>query len=251
MVGQLNYEKGWLLLLLIIPVLIALYRYYLRHKHSTLTITTIQSLSRNNATSVFTPPMVLLMIRLLTIFFVVISLANIRLAKTVNYKQTTAEADIILALDVSKSMLIEDIKPTRLGALKNVVSEFIAGRTNDRIGIVLYAGESLYWCPITKDYPFLLKRLNQADENEFLDGTAIGVGLASAVSALQESKSKNKIIILLTDGENNAGYVDPLTAAVIAKNFNIRVYTIGIGKNGVASFTLPTCLRRYQLTKIC
>lgn len=234
MKNELYYEGGWLFLLLGIPVVILLYWKYLQRRDASLTVSAIYGYATKK--TLFSPPVLLLLLRLLAIFFVILAIANFRRVSTVTYKKKVAQADIILALDVSKSMLIEDIKPNRLEALKEVLSEFIAARVHDRIGIVLYAGESISLCPLTDDYPFLLKKLNEIDDNDFLDGTAIGIGLASSVSALQATKNKNKIIILLTDGENNAGFVDPLTAAEIAKKYSIKVYTIGIGKNGIEPF---------------
>lgn len=162
---------------------------------------------------------------------------------------TTEGIDIVLALDVSSSMLAEDFKPkNRIEAAKAVAEEFINGRTNDRIGLVIFAGEAFTQCPLTLDYGVLIQLLDkvQVAPREW-DGTAIGNGIATAVARLKDSKAKSKVIILLTDGRNNAGEIDPLTAAQIAQTFNIRIYTIGAGTRGSALFPVqdPLFGKRY------
>ena len=146
---------------------------------------------------------------------------------------------IMLAMDVSTSMLAEDLKPNRLEAAKDVAAEFINGRPNDNIGITLFAGESFTQCPLTVDHAVLLNLLKDMKCGLIEDGTAIGMGIANAVTRLKDSKAKSKVIILLTDGVNNKGDISPLTAAEIAKNFGIRVYTIGVGTNGMAPYPYP------------
>jgi len=131
-------------------------------------------------------------------------------------------------------MLAKDLKPDRLEATKEVASEFIEARKNDRVGLVVYAGESYTQTPLTTDHKIVLNSLSEVEHGLIKDGTAIGMGLATAVNRLKESKGKSKVIILLTDGENNAGQIDPLTAAQLAEEFNIRVYTIGVGTKGTA-----------------
>ena len=152
--------------------------------------------------------------------------------------------DIMLAMDVSTSMLAEDLKPNRLEAAKNVAAEFVAGRPNDNIGLTIFVGESFTQCPMTTDHASLLNLLHTvrtdiASRGIIADGTAIGMGLANAVSRLKDSKAKSKVIILLTDGSNNMGDISPLTSAQIAKSFGIRVYTIGVGTNKVAPYPMP------------
>lgn len=152
--------------------------------------------------------------------------------------------DIMLAMDVSTSMLAEDLKPNRLEAAKNVAAEFIAGRPNDNIGLTIFAGESFTQCPMTTDHTSLLNllggvRTDIAARGTISDGTAIGMGLANAVSRLKDSKAKSKVIILLTDGSNNMGDISPMTSAEIAKSFGIRVYTIAVGTNKVAPYPVP------------
>lgn len=152
--------------------------------------------------------------------------------------------DIMLAMDVSTSMLAEDLKPNRLEAAKNVAAEFIAGRPNDNIGLTIFAGESFTQCPMTTDHTSLLNMLQTvrtdiAARGIISDGTAIGMGLANAVSRLKDSKAKSKVIILLTDGSNNMGDISPMTSAEIAKSLGIRVYTIAVGTNKVAPYPVP------------
>lgn len=149
--------------------------------------------------------------------------------------------DIMLAMDVSTSMLAEDLKPNRLEASKNVASEFISGRPNDNIGLAIFAGESFIQCPMTTDHSSLLNLLHNvrtdiAARGLISDGTAIGMGLANAVSRLKDAKAKSKVVILITDGSNNMGDISPMTSAQIAKSLGIRVYTIGVGTNRVAPY---------------
>ncbi|NDV83745.1 VWA domain-containing protein [Bacteroides sp. 51] len=148
--------------------------------------------------------------------------------------------DIMLAIDVSTSMLAEDLKPNRLEAAKDVAAEFINGRPNDNIGITLFAGESFTQCPLTTDHAVLLNLFQGIKCGIIEDGTAIGMGIANAVTRLKDSNAKSKVIILLTDGTNNKGDISPLTAAEIAKSFGIRVYTVGVGTNGTAPYPYPT-----------
>jgi Ca-activated chloride channel family protein len=151
--------------------------------------------------------------------------------------------DIMMAMDVSGSMLAEDLKPNRIEAAKQVAAEFIAGRPNDNIGLTIFAGEAFTQCPMTTDHASLLNllhgvRTDLATRGLIEDGTAIGMGLANAVSRLKNSKAKSKVVILLTDGSNNRGDLSPMTAAEIAKSLGIRVYTIGVGTNKVAPYPM-------------
>ena len=152
--------------------------------------------------------------------------------------------DIMMALDVSTSMLAEDLKPNRIEAAKNVASEFIADRPNDNIGLTIFAGEAFTQCPMTTDHSSLINLLQSvrtdiAARGLISDGTAVGMGLANAVSRLKNSKSKSKVVILLTDGSNNMGDISPMTSAQIARSLGIRVYTIGLGTNKVAPYPMP------------
>lgn len=179
-------------------------------------------------------------LRIVTLSMVIFVLA--RPQSTNSWQNTEVEGiDIMLAMDVSTSMLAMDLKPNRLEAAKQVAAEFINGRSNDNIGLTIFAGESFTQCPLTVDHASLLNMLNSvkcdiAAQGIIEDGTAIGMGVANAITRLKESKAKSKVIILLTDGSNNRGEIAPVTAAEIAKKFGIRVYTIGVGTNGTAPY---------------
>ncbi|MEA3443609.1 MAG: VWA domain-containing protein [Bacteroidota bacterium] len=156
---------------------------------------------------------------------------------TNNWENVTTEGiDIILALDISGSMLAEDFKPNRLEASKDVAIKFISGRPNDKIGLVVYAGESFTQCPLTTDHAVLINLFKDIKNGMIEDGTAIGRGLATAVTRLKESTAKSRVIILLTDGVNTAGDISPMTAAEIASTFGVRVYTVGVGSMGMAPY---------------
>jgi Ca-activated chloride channel family protein len=147
----------------------------------------------------------------------------------------TEGIDIIMAVDISASMLARDLEPNRLEALKKVANNFVNGRPNDRIGLVIYAGESYTKTPLTSDKSIIINALNDLDYTQNIEGgTAIGMGLATSVNKLKDSKAESKVIILLTDGENNAGFIDPITATQLATEYDIKTYTIGVGSNGMA-----------------
>jgi Ca-activated chloride channel family protein len=148
--------------------------------------------------------------------------------------------DITIVLDISGSMLAEDFRPNRLEAAKKVGEEFILARVSDRIGLVIFAGESFTQCPLTTDYSVLVDLLRKVETGYLQDGTAIGEGIANAVNRMKDSKSKSKVMILLTDGVNNMGSIDPATAADIAQTFGIRIYTIGVGTRGMAPYPFKT-----------
>ena len=180
----------------------------------------------------------LFVLRLAVIALLIIILARPQSEKAEN--KITEGIDIVIALDISGSMLARDFKPNRLEASKNIAIEFINKQENDRIGLVIFAGEAFTQCPVTIDHKVLINMFNGVKQGLIEDGTAIGHGLATAVNALKDSKAKSKIVILLTDGENNAGNIDPMTAADLAAKFNIKVYTIGVGKNGYADMPVQT-----------
>jgi Ca-activated chloride channel homolog len=229
-------EELGLLALILIPLIIYVYMKWIHKSYPTFLLSQVPV--SNLKGFLLSPPGVLAVLRLCTLIFIILALADLSFKKSSSVKIPAAEIDIVLALDISGSMMIEDLKPNRLEALKDVLGSFIAGRPRDRIGIVLYAGESIYWCPLTKSTFFLLGKLNEMENEVLSDGTAIGLGLTSAVNALRESKAKNKVIVLLTDGENNTGFIHPLTAAKLARKYKIKVYTIGVGTNGTAPFPL-------------
>ncbi|MHB8905865.1 MAG: vWA domain-containing protein [Melioribacteraceae bacterium] len=163
----------------------------------------------------------------------------------------TEGIDIAMVLDISGSMLAEDFKPNRVEAAKKVIDDFIAGRTNDRIGLVIFSGESFTQCPLTVDYSVLRGLLKEIHTGMIEDGTAIGNAIANGVNRLKDSKSKSKVMILLTDGVNNRGEVDPLTAAQIAQKFGIRIYTVGVGTVGEAPYPFQTPFGvRYQMVPV-
>lgn len=184
-----------------------------------------------------------LLLRIVTFTLIVIVLARPQTSNS--WKNKSVEGiDIMLAIDVSTSMLAEDLKPNRIEAAKAVASEFIIGRPNDNIGLSIFAGEAFTQCPMTTDHASLLNLLQNvrtdiAARGLISDGTAIGMGLANAVTRLKGSKAKSKVVILLTDGSNNMGDISPMTAAEIAQSLGIRVYTIGVGTNKVAPYPMP------------
>ncbi len=173
--------------------------------------------------------------------FVLLVLILARPQYTNSWKDTETQGiDIMMGIDISTSMLAEDLRPNRMEAAKAVATEFINGRPNDNIGLTIFASEAFTQCPLTLDHTVLLNLLAQVQTGMVQDGTAIGMGIANAVSKLKDSHAKSKILILLTDGTNNSGDISPLTAAEIAQSFGIRVYTIGVGTNGMAPFPMPT-----------
>lgn len=184
----------------------------------------------------------LFVLRLLALALLITAMARPRTVDVSTKTKTTRGIDIVISIDVSASMLAKDLKPNRLEALKEVAGQFIMGRPNDRIGLVEYAGESYTRTPITSDKAIVVKSLDDIKYNTVIEGgTAIGMGLATSVNRLKDSKAKSKVIILMTDGVNNAGFIEPITASELAKEFGIKVYTIGIGTNGTA--LSPVALR--------
>lgn len=178
-------------------------------------------------------------LRMITIALIIVIIAR---PQSVNsWEETETQGiDIVLALDVSGSMLAQDLQPDRLQAVKKVASEFITDRPNDNIGLVIFAGESFTQCPLTTDHKILLNLLNEIEFGMIEDGTAIGLGLATSVNRLKESESESRIVILLTDGTNNSGQIAPLTAADLARSYGIRVYTVGAGTKGMALTPVPS-----------
>ena len=215
----------YFLLLLLIPVLA--YWYLQKDRFATLQMSSLAAFggrqSLRGRLSVLLP-----FLRLFAFILLVVALARPRL--NLQEEEINAEGiDIIMAIDLSSSMLAKDFKPDRLGASKAVAAEFIEKRPYDRIGLTVFAAESYTKCPVTTDHQVMKQFLSELECGVLEDGTAIGMGLATAVKALSESEAKSKVVILLTDGVNNAGYIQPLMAAEIAKTFNVKVYTIGVG----------------------
>lgn len=184
-----------------------------------------------------------------TVAFSALIVALARPQSTDNWSNTSTEGiDIVIALDISGSMLAEDFKPNRLEAAKEDAIRFISGRPNDRIGLVVFSGESFTQCPLTTDHAVLINLIKDVQQGMIEDGTAIGLGLANSVSRLKESTALSRVVILMTDGVNNQGEIPPLTAAEIAKTFGIRVYTIGVGSMGKAPYPVTDMFgrKRYQ-----
>lgn len=224
----------WFWLFLIMPVLIAWYIIKRGKQTAELKISTIKGFKVKQSWLVNIRPL-LFLLRLLALAFLITAMARPRTVAVSTKTKTTKGIDIVMAIDVSASMLARDLRPNRLEALKDVASEFIQGRPNDRIGIVLYAGESYTKTPITSDKSIVLGALNDVKFSEVLEnGTAIGMGLATSVNRLKDSKALSKVIILLTDGVNNSGTIDPKLASELAVEYGIKTYTIGIGSNGMA-----------------
>lgn len=223
----------WLLLLL--PLMIVSYFWRYKKSSGELNISTLSYFSGIRKSVKEYLRHGLFIFRLLALAALIIALA--RPQSSTSWQNVTTEGiDIILSMDVSGSMLAEDLKPNRLEASKTVAMDFISGRPNDRMGLVLFSGESFTQCPITTDHAVLKNLFKDVKNGMIADGTAIGMGLANAVNRLKDSEAKSKVVILLTDGENNRGEIPPLTASEIAKAFGVRVYTIGVGTRGEAPF---------------
>ncbi len=192
-----------------------------------------------------------IVLRSLALIALIVALA--RPQSSLSWRNTTTEGiDIVIASDISGSMLAADFQPNRLEAGKNIAIDFIKNRPDDRIGLVVFSGESFTQCPLTIDHYVLINLFADVKNGMIEDGTAIGMGLATAVNRLKDSEAKSKVIILLTDGSNNAGSIPPVTAAEIAKQFNIRVYTVGVGTRGYAPYPVQTPYGdiQYQRTKV-
>lgn len=227
-----------LFLLLIIPVV----WWYIKEMHksdASLQVSTqrnIQQFRKSTKIKLLHVPFVL---RTLAIILVTIALARPQASNSWRTENTEG-IDIMLTLDISGTMMAEDLKPNRLEASKDVATEFILSRPNDNIGLVVFAGESFTQCPLTTDHTVLVNLFKGIEYGLLEDGTAIGLGLANAVNRIKDSKSKSKVIILLTDGSNNRGDIAPITAAEIAKSMGIRVYAIGVGSYGKVNIPVQT-----------
>ncbi|KAF2515090.1 VWA domain-containing protein [Flavobacterium salilacus subsp. salilacus] len=230
-------HPGFFWLFLLLPLAIGWYIWKRKQQSATLTISTLQGFKAAPSLLAKLKP-ALFVLRLLALSAMIVALARPRSVDVSSKTKTTRGIDIVMAMDVSGSMLAKDLKPNRLEALKEVAETFVDNRPNDRIGLVVYAGESYTKTPVTSDKELVKQAIKSVeyDDTVLQDGTGIGVGLATAINRLKESKAKSRVIILLTDGVNNAGFIDPRMAADIAKEYGIKVYTIGIGTNGNAQF---------------
>ncbi len=232
-------DESFLWGLIIVPLLIALYIFRQKKGYSSLRLSSLNALSEAPSSWKNYFRHLPFVFRTLGIAALIVALA--RPQSTSSWENVATEGiDIVLALDISGSMLAEDFKPNRLEASKDVAMEFIAGRPDDRMGLVVFSGESFTQCPLTTDHAVLMNLFQDIKSGMIKDGTAIGLGLANAVSRLKDSKAKSKVIILLTDGVNNQGEIAPVTAAEIAQTFNIRVYTVGVGTIGTAPYPFRT-----------
>ena len=226
-----NPEFFWLLLLL--PLMLLWYWFWNKKSQANVTFSTIIAFKKTKSWSDALYHL-LFVLRMIAIALIVVALARPQTHSENAKTKITDGIDIVMAIDVSASMLSQDLKPNRFEALKKVASQFVKDRPNDRIGLVIYAGESYTKTPVTTDKSIILNALSEITYGQIEDGTAIGMGLATAVNRLKESKAKSRVIILLTDGVNNTGFIDPQTAAELAAEYGIKVYTVGIGTNGMA-----------------
>ncbi|HPX27587.1 MAG TPA: VWA domain-containing protein [Treponemataceae bacterium] len=232
-------EPHFLYLLLVIPALIVFYILKQQKANASFRMPGLQQFKGSGNNFRFYLRHVLFALRTIAIGLLIVILA--RPQSTDSFQNISTEGiDIILALDISGSMLARDFKPDRLEASKNVATEFISGRPYDRMGLVVFSGESFTQCPLTTDHAVLINLLREIQSGMIQDGTAIGMGLATAVNRIKDSEAKSKVIILLTDGVNNMGEIAPATAAGIARSFGIRVYTIGMGTRGMAPYPVRT-----------
>jgi Ca-activated chloride channel homolog len=232
-------EPLFLYLLLLIPAIVAFYIFKQQKATASLRMPGLQPFKGAATTFRHYLRHILFAFRTLGITLLIIVLARPQLTDKLQ-DISTEGIDIVLTMDVSGSMLARDFKPDRLEAAKNVATEFISGRPYDRMGLVVFSGESFTQCPLTTDHAVLINLLREIQSGMIDDGTAIGMGLATAINRIKDSEAKSKVIILLTDGVNNRGEIAPATAAGIAKTYGIRVYTIGVGTQGMAPYPVQT-----------
>jgi len=251
MLGDVTFKYSFILYFLaIIPIM--MFWYWKRNKKMTPDITFSSLKIFNEIKPTIKEKLVHLpfVLRLIAVALLIIALARPQSFAT-GENVYTEGIDIAVVLDISGSMLAEDFKPNRLEAAKDVIDEFIAGRTSDKIGLVVFSGKSFTQCPLTIDYSVLRNLLGEIKSGMIEDGTAIGLAIANGVNRLKDSKAKSKILILLTDGVNNAGEIDPITAANIAQTFGIRIYTVGVGTRGNAPYPFQTPFGvQYQMVPV-
>lgn len=233
--SHITFANRWVLWLIPVVAILAIVWWYLRQRRQYPTLT----FSDTSAFKGFQSPVKGVLkkyaplLRILSLGFLLVALARPQSSYDES-KSSTEGIDIVMAMDVSTSMLSQDFKPNRLEAAKDVAIDFVEGRPHDRIGLVVFAGESFTQCPVTIDHVIVKNQLKDIKNGILEDGTAIGMGLSTAVQRLKDSESKTKVVILMTDGVNNRGIIDPRMAADIAVQFGVRCYTIGVGKNGQA-----------------
>jgi Ca-activated chloride channel homolog len=238
-ISNIHFAKpGFFALLALLPVLIYLYVRPPRRNQGSLLVSGVKAFGKGRSWKTLLRH-TMFILRMLCLSSIIIALARPQTGS--EQQQTTGEGiDIVFCLDISGSMLAQDFTPSRMEAAKQVASEFIDRRPTDRMGLVIFAGESFTMCPLTTDHAQLKSQLSNVQSGLLEDGTAIGSGLATGVERLRSSKSKSKVIILLTDGENNGGSIDPSTAREIAKSYGVRVYTVGMGTEGFAPVPVQT-----------
>ncbi|MEW5978194.1 MAG: VWA domain-containing protein [Acidobacteriota bacterium] len=247
-ISEFRFADPWFLLLLAsVPALWWRHRWSESHRQAGLAFPQVALVGRIGASWAVRFRPFLFAIRLTGLILMILAFARPQLGST-EEDVSTEGVDIILGLDVSGSMAAEDFRPrNRISVAKQVMADFVKGRRSDRIGLVVFAARSLTRCPLTIDYDVLLRQIESVELGVLEDGTAIGSGMATAVNRLRSSKARSRVVILVTDGVNNSGEIDPQTAAQIAASLGIKVYTVGVGKEGVAPFpvTDPVFGRRY------
>ena len=231
-------NNGFFWLLLLIPVMVGWYIWRREKLQGSLRMSAMSGFLKVKSSYLFLRHYGIVL-KSLALFALIVALA--RPQSALSWQDTTTEGiDIVIATDISGSMLAEDLKPNRLEAGKNIAIDFIKDRPDDRIGLVVFSGESFTQCPLTIDHDVLINLFKDITNGMIEDGTAIGMGLATAVNRLKDSEAKSKVIILLTDGSNTSGSIPPATAAEIAKQMNVRVYTVGVGTKGYAPYPMKT-----------
>ena len=249
-ISFLNLDFFWLFSLF--PGLVIWEIYSHKNKQVHLQLSTLNAIKKKTFRVYLRP--ILFILRLLSLSLLIVALARPQTTETSFKSKINKGIDIVMAIDVSSSMLAQDLKPNRLNALKKVASDFIDDRISDRIGLVVYAGESYTLTPITSDKIIVKNSLSSIQYQGLIeDGTAIGMGLATSVNRLKDSRAKSKVIILLTDGVNNSGFIDPKIASELAAEYEIKTYTIGLGSNGMAKAPigiLPNGRFQYGMTKV-
>ena len=251
MFKDISFAYPWVLyFIFVIPILVAWYLWKGRKKQAAITYSSLKMFEKIPATFKEHLRHLPFALRMLALIFLIIALArpqNFSAGQSVNAEGI----DIAMVLDISGSMLAEDFKPNRLDAAKNVIDNFVSARTTDRIGLVIFSREAFTQCPLTIDYSVLRNLLGDIRTGMIEDGTAIGNGIANGINRLKDSDAESRVIILLTDGVNNAGEVDPISAAEIASTFGIRIYTIGVGTRGQAPYPVQTPFgTRYQMVPV-
>lgn len=239
-------DPHYLLLLLALPLVAYWYVARRARKGGTIRYSDVRALKRSDPGRAERYRYVLFTLRLLALAALIVAFARPQTGVT-GETVSTEGIDIVLALDLSSSMLAEDLEPNRIEAAKQVAADFVAGRTNDRAGLVAFAGQAFTQAPLTLDHDVVVRLLSELEVGMIEDGTAVGMGLATAVKRLAESEAESKVVVLLTDGRNNRGEIDPTTAAQMAEALGVRVYAIGAGKRGTARVPVddPYFGRRY------